>query len=315
MNIVFFGTGKIAATILVNLLERKEDNIYIYTNISSSITRKKNIDQNPVKTLCIKYNLLFEEIDNFLDNNITNKIKDCNPQLLICISFGKMIPQYILEIPYYGCWNIHTSLLPRWKGAAPIQRAIEYGDQTTGITIIKMNNQLDGGNILYSSMSKIDKNDTTLTLSIKLSKLAIIGLIFLLKKNLHFIKETNQNVIQNSSLYANKIYKNDGKINWNDYAINIERKIRAFIPWPICFFIHKNLYIRIWKASIIFHKTITNTYKYAMISDIRKEYIEIMLQDGVIRLLLLQLPGSKILNIKDLLNGHNTLFKLNDRII
>ncbi|MCV2531440.1 MAG: formyltransferase family protein, partial [Candidatus Lightella neohaematopini] len=169
--------------------------------------------------------------------------------LIIVASYGKKLSESILDIPKFGCLNIHGSLLPRWRGAAPIQRAIYNGDCITGITIIKINNNLDTGNILCQRICVIKKYDSSITLCKRLARIGAIVLIELLKINLFNVSSIVQNNI--NVTYAKKIAKSEAKINWflsNTKLVNI---INAFNPWPIAYFYYQNHVVKVIDAIAI----------------------------------------------------------------
>ena len=210
-----------------------------------------------------------------------------------------MLTPKILTKPKFGCINIHTSLLPRWRGAAPIQRAIEAGDKVTGISIMKMNENLDTGPILKQISCPINDNDTGATLHDKLANISAEHINETLKKIItNKLIPTNQD--NEKATYAKKIGREDAKLDWNKPAIELERKIRAYNPVPVTHTNLKGIDMKIWEAKI---KTSATKLKPGTILN-EKLTLDIMTSQDLISITKLQLPGKKIISAKDFLNSH-----------
>jgi methionyl-tRNA formyltransferase len=211
-----------------------------------------------------------------------------------------LLPKKVLAAPRLGCINIHGSLLPRWRGAAPIQRAILAGDAETGITIMQMDEGLDTGPMLYKIHCPIGTQDTSETLY---QRLATLGAEALLTTLDQIVNQRAHAEIQENSLatYAHKITKEEGKIDWQQSAIEIDRKVRAFNPWPVAFTDCGSKTLRVWQASVSMDAPSADTknYKPGMIIDIYPEGIDVQTGNGVLRLEKIQLPGERVLNVSD----------------
>lgn len=224
---------------------------------------------------------------------------------MVVAAYGLIIPQRILDLPKNGCLNIHGSLLPKWRGAAPIQRALLAGDEETGITIIQMNAGLDTGDMLLKHVVKIDELETTQSLY---DKLTLVGAASICSVINNYDILPHEKQINDLSCYAEKLTKEEAKINWNEDVITIERKIRGYNPIPGAFTILNDKIFRIWKSKIVH----TNSHQFkpgTFISISKKEFI-VACGSGFLSLEEVQLPGSKKLDIKSFLAG----YKKNEQI-
>ncbi len=307
-KIILIGTNIFASKILENLIKRKYEIICTITKNDKKFGRGQKLTEYPVKTVSKKNLIQYMTPNdiNSLDSEIN--IKKLNPDLMILVDYGYKINENIITIPKYGIINIHPSILPKLKGPTPIQTAILNGETETGISIIKINNKIDSGNILNIMKLKIKKNDTYEKLFKKLSNLAVKCLT----KTLNEIKnntiiETIQN--KNDSTYTTKIDKFFLKINWNDTALNIERKIKSLTGIKYPFTTFKNE-----KIKIIYAKTIKKNIilRPGLIKNINKNGIDVITKEYILRIKKIQFQGKKIITIKDLLNNKKDFFKKND---
>ena len=235
MKIIFWGTPEYAIKSLEKLISSRHEVLAVITQPDRKRLRGKNLIPSPIKSCSIQYG-----IDVLCPENIKNNkkfietLREFNCDLFIVVAYGKILSREILDIPKYGSWNSHASLLPTWRGAAPIQWALLSGDLDTGVGIMKMEEGLDTGNILIEEKIKIEKNDNLATLSNKLSLLSsdlLIKAIELISKNHE--KQINtipQNTIDRKIKYARLIHKSDYKISFNDKAVQIKRKINGLFP-------------------------------------------------------------------------------------
>lgn len=306
LNILFFGTSEFALYHLKKLIKNKYNIIGIFTKLNKTFNKNYYVK---IKKIEKKYNIPIYNPKSIKELNKIKKIKYLNIDLIITVSYGLIIPNKILNLSKIKSINIHASLLPKWRGAAPIQRAIQSGDTRSGISIIEMNNKLDEGNIIYQKSCQINKKDTSKSLSKKLMILGANSVLKIIKK----IKTKKIINIQQNNLhatYAKKIHKTEAKINWTTKIIQIEKNIRAFNPWPICYFIINKTRIKLWKASIIKKKT--KKFKQGEIISINNKGIQIYLIDGILNLEELQLPGKKKMKIKNLILSNKKWFKIGD---
>jgi len=319
LNIVFAGTPDFSASILGALLEQGHCISAVYCQPDRRVGRGKKLALGPVKTLALENNITVEQPVRFnqeLDEQglmPLEKLQSYQPDLMIVVAYGLILPESVLSAPKYGCVNIHASLLPRWRGAAPIQRAIETGDTETGITIMQMDKGLDTGNMLLKKSCSIQPTDTG---SILHDRLADIG-CDLINQFLDSFSQSqgsplSPGEVQNDSLatYAHKLSKAEAEIDWSEPAVNIERKIRAFNAWPVSYtYIGKNR-LRIWQASLSEEKISYD--QSGQIIQVDKNGIVVGCGDGrAIIIKQLQADGSRAMSVAEMLNGKSQWFQEN----
>ncbi|MXP51254.1 methionyl-tRNA formyltransferase [Pantoea sp. SoEX] len=309
MRIIFAGTSEFAAIHLKNILTSKHQIIAVFTQPDRPAGRGQKLTASPVKILAKNENIPIFQPEILDCEDIKIKISTLSPDIIIVVAYGLIIPSNILAIPRLGCINVHASLLPRWRGAAPIQRAILAGDTETGITIIQMNEKLDSGDVLYQIKCDISLHDTSLTIHEKLAKLGSHGLINTLLKlsnGTMYPKKQNETLAN----YAKKINKEEAKINWNFSAKQLERCVRAFNPWPISFFYVNNQLIKVWKVSLLNNQLINlKPLKPGTIIRITHNGIQVNTTRGIINLITLQPSGKKQMSARDLINSRYEWFK------
>ena len=290
MKIIFAGTPEIAETVLKKLLTTEHDIIAVYTQPDRPAGRGRQLTASPVKQLALVNTIPVEQPETLKTPEAQAQLASYQADLMIVVAYGLILPQAILDMPQHGCWNVHVSLLPRWRGAAPIQRAIEAGDKQTGVSIMQMDAGLDTGDILLQRQCGIACDETTGSLHDKLATQGADALLTALQQydagTLHPTAQTGD------VCYAKKLSKQEALIDWSKPATTIERKIRAFNPWPGCYFEHKGQRIKVWQVS----------------AQPGTEGISMQTGNGVLRLLELQLPGTTRQSAKAILNGHPDLF-------
>lgn len=309
LNIVFAGTPAFAKEVLAALLQSHFSPKAVFTQPDRPQGRGQKVTPSPVKTLALEHNLPVFQPVHLKAPEEQQLLRDLKPDLLIVVAYGLILPQAVLSIPKYGCINVHASLLPRWRGAAPIQHAILAGDKETGITIMQMDKGLDTGDMLYVKSCPIHTNDTSQTLYDRLSSLGANALIQALKQlEAGTLTATPQDNAE--ACYATKIQKQDAKILWHtENAEQIERKIRAFHPWPIAFFEVAGENVRVFEATVLNEITVDVAKTPAgTILQASAEGIDVATRIGVLRLQQLQLPGKKPLAVKEILNAHANVF-------
>lgn len=299
LRLAFAGTPKLATIILKNLLEKSNHQITIVlTQPDKPAGRGRKLSESAVKTLATQHNLHVMQPSKTelltMDEHFT-KI-----DLMIVVAYGILLPENILHAPIHGCLNIHLSLLPKWRGAAPIQRAIQAGENETGITFIQMDSNLDTGPILLQKKCKIEATDTAGSLHDKLAKLANTHLMPTIDKlisgNLQAVKQDDT-----KASYAKKITKAEAQINWTQTVTEIDYKIRAFNPTPICHTILAGISMRIWEAKILDENI---EYTAGKILACTNDGIDIATGRGILRTLQLQPSNKRNMSVADFLNGH-----------
>lgn len=307
-NIIFAGTPEFAATVLQSLHSSQHTIQAVYTQPDRPAGRGRQLTASPVKVLAEHYQLPVHQPITLRDEKEQQILRDFNADVMVVVAYGLLLPKAVLTLPKLGCINIHASLLPRWRGAAPIQRAIQAGDARTGITLMQMDEGLDTGAMLYKVECPIEANDTSQILH---DRLAVLGADALLK-TLDKLPDLKPE-IQNSDLatYAHKITKEEARINWNLSADELENQIRAFNPWPIAFFSLDENNIRVWQAKIIENSTKALPGTLIQVS---QDGIDVAVGQGVLRLLMLQWPGGRPLSVNDILNSRPHTFKVGQKL-
>lgn len=302
LKIIFMGTPEFSLPCLEILIKDDEfEVIAVYTQPDKAVGRQQKIQHPAVKTMALSNNLNVFQAEKIKDE--VNNIRSLNPDIIIVVAYGKIIPQEILDIPKYGCLNVHASLLPKYRGSSCLNAPIINGDSKTGVTIMKMDAGLDTGGILNQSEVILDEKENLNSLHDKLSLLGSKILPETIKNWVGGkIKETKQNEALAS--YVGMIKKEDGKLDLKKDAIELERLIRALNPWPGTYaFLDKEV-LKIIEANVVQKKE-----DNVKIGTILKENNNLLLRCGqnYLDILKLQLPGKKILTAKEFLNGKSDI--------
>jgi methionyl-tRNA formyltransferase len=298
LKIIFSGTPEFAAIALEILLEQKHRIVGVLTQPDRQSGRGLQFLPSPVKQLATKHGICSFQPTTLKNQEIQHQLSELNADLMIVAAYGLILPKAVLEIPKYGCLNIHASILPRWRGAAPIQRAILAGDNKTGITIIEMDEGLDTGKMLLKEECIIAANDTAASLQ---GKLARIG-GQLAAKALIELKQGGLNALtQDSSVatYAAKLNKAEARLDWSENAIQLERAVRAYQPYPIAHSYFNEIQLKILKVSIIENMS----GKPGSVLYVDKNAIVVACGQGALALEVLQRPGGKVLPCSQFLQG------------
>jgi methionyl-tRNA formyltransferase len=299
LKIVFAGTPLIAKVVLEKILVSGFSVDLVLTKPDSIAHRGKKLTPSVVKDYAASEGItVLTPLSLKKDLEVIEQIRYLQPDIMIVVAYGLILPPEVLTIPKLGCINIHVSLLPKHRGAAPIQRAILEGDKMSGITLIQMDRGLDTGDILLQQTVAIDLAETSGTLH---DKLAIIGSEMLIEylHNYKKIKAVSQNHLD--ATYANKIEKHEAKIDWNQDAVSIDRQIRAFNPFPIAFCYFNNELIKIWQAHVIV-QDVANV-KPGTITAVSVAGIVVATKSSFICITELQLSGKKKVTTKEYLSG------------
>ena len=290
INIVFMGTPQIAVNTLLELIKSKDINVIgVLTPLDKPQGRKMILTPPPIKITANENNIeVFQTKSIKKDEKLILRLKELNPDFFVTFAFGQILSQEVLDIPKIGTVNVHASLLPKYRGANPIQHSIVNGDKLTGITTMLTSLGMDEGDICLTKKIEISKNMTDIDLREKISKnspeLLIKTLLELYNKNLTPIKQNN-----NEATYAGKFSKQDGLIDFSDSAKNIHNKIRGLLSWPTCYFEFKGKKIKVFSSEIIDYKT---KLKPAIVQKIEKDGIIISAKEGLIKIKEVQ-PESK----------------------
>lgn len=303
VRIVFAGTPEFSVSLLEALINAKHAIVGVYCQPDRPKGRGRVLTACPVKEKALEHHLNIFQPENLKDDKTQQTLAKLNADVMVVVAYGQILPTKILSIPKYGCLNIHGSLLPRWRGAAPIQRAILAGDKTTGISIMQMNEGLDTGDILLEKTCLITHTDTAQSLHDKLAKLGSNAIVEVLN-NLDNLSPTVQS--ENNATYAKKLKKDESWIDWTQSAIQINQQIRAFNPYPIAqTHASSNRFdakvLRILSASVVMAN---GNHNPGNIIKHNKQACIVATGDGALSLETLQLPGKKMLNIKDFSNAY-----------
>lgn len=314
LRIIFAGTPDFAAEHLKALVESRHQVIAVYSQPDRPAGRGKKLSASPVKELAALHNIPVYQPLNFKTEEARAELAALNADLMVVVAYGLILPKAVLDSPRLGCINVHASLLPRWRGAAPIQRAIEAGDSETGVTIMQMDVGLDTGDMLIKASCPILATDTAAILH---DRLLAIGTPALLQALNQIQLGTLNPLKQDDSLsnYAPKLSKEEAALDWNLTAAELQRKVRAFNPFPVAYSKMQgagdDARIRVLAAS---SSDTRSNAPLGSITQINSAGLWVACKDGQLILENLQLPGKKPLNIGELLRGHPDLFKVGDQL-
>ncbi len=298
-RIIFAGTPEFAAIHLRALIASGVMPVAVYTQPDRPAGRGQQLQKSPVKLVAEQFAIAVFQPEKLRDESTQQTLRDLAPDLLIVVAYGLILPQAVLTIPRLGCVNVHASLLPRWRGAAPIQRAIEAGDQCTGTALMQMESGLDTGPVLAHCTTPINDNDNSVTLHDRLAQLGANLLVqqlpALLTQSL-----TPQPQTETGVCYAHKIEKREAMIDWKRRAIDIDRQVRAFNPFPIASTLCAGEAIKI-------HQGYALTDKHhaipGQIIAVTNDAVIVACGDGAFAIQIMQWPGGKKLSVHDLLHS------------
>ncbi|WP_166372600.1 methionyl-tRNA formyltransferase [Psychromonas sp. SA13A] len=311
LNIIFAGTPDFAANHLQALITADFNVVAVYSQPDRPAGRGKKLTASAVKEVALANDIAVYQPENFKQAESVEQLAALNADLMIVVAYGLILPNSVLTTPRLGCLNVHGSLLPRWRGAAPFQRAIWAGDKETGVTIMQMDEGLDTGDMLKKVSCPIDTDETSASLYAKVAKQAPAVLIETIKQ-LQTGQITAQKQDENAATYAKKLSKAEALINWNDQAEFIDRCIRAFNPWPISYFEWAGQVIKVHKASLV---DAVSTAPAGTILEVDKKGIQVATGQGVINLEVIQLAGKKAMPVQDVLNSRRELFTVSSNLL
>lgn len=301
MRIIFAGTPDFAAASLKALLDSDHDICAVYTQPDRPAGRGRKLTPSPVKQLALDHQIPVEQPLNFKQDNSLEQLASYQADLMIVVAYGLLLPQAVLDTPRLGCINVHASLLPRWRGAAPIQRAILAGDNETGVGIMQMEAGLDTGPVLLEARCPIAASDNAQCLHDKLAELGATTLLESLKDIEHLLQQARPQD-DSQMTYAAKLQKQEAVIDWQQPAAQLLRQVNAFNPWPVAQTQWRGDTLRIWQAEVSAEPTqaIPGT-----VIAVNKQGIDVACGDGSLRITQLQVPGKRAMQVQDFLNANS----------
>lgn len=304
LRIVYAGTPEFAVPALQALLASEHQVVAVYTQPDRPAGRGRKLQFSPVKEVAVAAGIPVEQPVNFKSEEAKASLTAYAADVMIVAAYGLILPQVVLDTPRYGCLNIHGSLLPRWRGAAPIQRAIQAGDAETGVTIMQMAAGLDTGDMLLKTSCSITAEDGGQSIHDKLAEQGAVALLAVLKQ-LASNGSKPEPQDEQQACYAHKLTKAEAEIDWSEAAVVIDRKIRAFDSWPTAYTNYQGQALRLFASQALEQ---TSTAPAGTVVAESKAGIDIVAGDGrLVRILQLQMAGGKRLAAADFLNARSLL--------
>ena len=302
MRIVFAGTPEFAAQHLQALLDAGREVVAVYTQPDRPAGRGQKLMPSPVKQLALQHGIAVYQPQTLRDPAAQAELAALTPDLMVVVAYGLILPQVVLDTPRLGCINSHASLLPRWRGAAPIQRAIEAGDASSGVTVMQMEAGLDTGPMLLKVTTTITAEDTGGSLH---DRLATLGSQAVVEAVTKLAAGELRGEVQDDSLatYAHKLNKDEARLDWSRPAVELERLVRAFNPWPICHSTLNGEALKVHAAQLGEGQGAPGSVLAA-----DRSGLTVACGEGALRLTRLQLPGGKPLSFADLYNSRREQF-------
>ena len=299
-RIVYAGTPDFAVPALRRLLDAGANVVAVYTQPDRRAGRGRRLSASPVKELALEHDLPVHQPETLRDETARRTLADLAPDLLVVAAYGLILPEEILAIPTRDCWNIHASLLPRWRGAAPIQRAIEAGDRVTGVCIMRMEAGLDTGPVFHRLETVIEATDTGGSVHDRLATLGADALLTCLGRLERGTLEPPEPQNDAEATYAPKLSKAEAELDFAQPAMTLERRIRAFDPWPVAWFMYEGRRLRVWRAAA---DPRGHDGHPGTILDVDSRGIELATGQGRLRLLEVQPEGGRRMSVGDFLNA------------
>lgn len=305
MRIVFAGTPEFAASSLAALIESHHEVVAVYTQPDRPAGRGRKLTASPVKALALEHNLPVFQPLSLKPAEEQQTLANLNADIMVVVAYGLLLPKAILDTPKLGCINVHASLLPRWRGAAPIHRALLAGDTETGITIMQMDVGLDTGDMLHKVACPILPRQTSGELHDVLAPLGASALLTTLTQfeTQQIAPEKQDDTLAN---YAHKLEKQEGQIDWQQSASEIDRQVRGLSPWPVAFSTLNGDTVRIHVTAL--SEQSTHASPGSIIAAQKDEILVACGQSTVLAVKTLQLSGGKALAARDILNAKKDLF-------
>ncbi|NOQ64017.1 MAG: methionyl-tRNA formyltransferase [Methyloprofundus sp.] len=299
MKIIFAGTPDFAVPALQVLLDSEHEVVAVYTQPDRPSGRGRRLQAGPVKTLALSAGIPVLQPAHLKEIDDVAQLKALDADLMVVVAYGLILTQEVLDIPKQGCINIHGSLLPRWRGAAPINRAIMAGDKETGVTIMNVIKKLDAGDMLHKTVCRIGEQETATELHDRMMMLGAEGL----RKTLELLQAGElKPEIQDEALvtYAHKLDKSESELDWAHTALELARQVRGLNAWPVAQTKLGDKVMRIWQAEALAIKS--DAPVGTILED--SKHIDVVTGAGILRLLEIQMPGKKRMQVSDFLNAN-----------
>ena len=300
LRLVFAGTPEFALPCLEACLAAEADVVAVYTQPDRPAGRGRKLAPSPVKQRALAAGIVVEQPETLKDADAQQCLAGYAPDLMIAVAYGLILPRRVLATPRLGCWNVHASLLPRWRGAAPIQRAILAGDEETGVDLMQMEAGLDTGPILIERRTAIAADETGGSLHDRLAALGADALAEGLARVARGETLTARPQAEDGVVYAHKIDKSEARLDWNEPAIALERKVRAFNPWPVAEAELLGERLRIWSARA---RAETPNAPPGTIVGNGRDALDVATGDGVLGILEVQREGGRCIAVRDWQNA------------
>lgn len=301
LKIIFAGTPDFSVPPLESLIASGHRLVAVYTQPDRPAGRGRKLAASPIKSLAQAHDIPVFQPKNFKEETALQELESHGADLMVVVAYGLILPRRVLDAPRLGCINIHASLLPRWRGAAPIQRAILAGDTESGVTIMEMEEGLDTGPMLLKKSCPISHKDTGGSLHDTLSRLGAEALMEALPGigDGSLTAEVQDDTLAN---YAHKLNKSEALIDWGRSAEELDRQVRAFNPWPVAQTEFGGKVLRIWEAEPL--QNGGGGSPGAVLATCR-EGVDVATGEGVLRIRTLQMPGKRAMSAADFLNAHS----------
>ncbi|MCF0121833.1 MAG: methionyl-tRNA formyltransferase [Lachnospiraceae bacterium] len=300
MKIVFMGTPDFSVNTLEAILEAGHQVAAVVTQPDKTKGRGKILQATPVKEVAMAHGLTVYQPKKVREDGFLEKLKKIHPDVIVVVAFGQIIPGTILKLPKFGCINVHASLLPKYRGAAPIQWALINGEEVSGVTIMRMDAGVDTGDILSKEEILLEKDETSSSLFGKLREMGARQLVQTLERLEDGTVQPQKQPAESSTDYARMINKADGLINWRKDAKSIERLIRGMNPWPSAFTRMKGKNLKIWKADVLQQDS---KLAPGTVVSAGKEGLSVQTGKGQLNILELQLEGKNRMDVDAFLRG------------
>jgi methionyl-tRNA formyltransferase len=307
LRILFAGTPEFAVPPLKALIRDGIAPAAVLTQPDRPAGRGRTLQASPVKQVAQAAGIPVHQPQTLQDKAACAQIAALEPDLMIVVAYGLILPVEVLGIPVHGCWNIHASLLPRWRGAAPIQRAIEAGDPETGVCIMQVDEGLDTGPVMLTVRVPLDGSETGGSLHDKLAETGADALLRCVRQLASGSVPEARPQTEEGACYASKLLKDEARIDWAEPAMVWERRIRAFNPWPVAWCMIREERTRVWRASVVQK---TSDAEPGTVLAAEKSGIDVATGTHVLRLLELQRPGKRRMTAADYLNAANLPHRL-----